>query len=662
MTPKGPRSSRLLHTLTTGLSCLLPVCLPLSLHAADWPAISDDVWAMKEDPAKGHVGAVFLEERLSFRGNHIEHLLRVRILSESGRSAAELPELVPEAYAFEGRTVQRNGTVVPFDNRADMEKRTIKAGGLRDERTVMVPPGVTSDCVVEVKWRESSQESFGPLPASYGYYAEWVLANRFPTLLASVDFPDSYEWPFIINDPKGQKGEVARNGRQRTYRDLPPIDDIPFSLGTFHDVPRVLVFWLPSLLANYQREKPQDFWRLTPALWAKEAFKVKTGGDYAALSRKLIEGLPPEPIERAFQLMMLLDARIRNDSARTFEEDAKRSEKASSDRTDPNDLNTAARNGWTSARGMFLLYYSLARDAGLDPTIALVANRDRRFFRPGIYSYSQFDDLLLVVRDQAGKQIWIDPTLRFATPGIIWAGYQGSTALELLPGTWEAREASVPVQSAESNVVYNVFAIDIGEDGDNFTATGTATGHSEWQERRKYRALEQKEQDRVLKEHFGRAVTGATIESASVSHAHESGRNLTWSVKGSVPQEEGRRRIINPFPGLTESLDIPATLPEKRTVPIVLPLLRVHVAQSTIRLPAGYRFLPAPPVVKSNTFGKVTWSAEPKTADPGSEVVVSMRVELLRIAAPAEAYEELKAFLAWIREAASRTVALERES
>lgn len=83
--------------------------------------------------------------------NRIEHLVRIRVLSEAGRAGAELRDLSPLATQIQGRTNYRDGTFVRFDKRKDLAEKEISPDGDRVHKVrVLVPPGVTSDCVVEL--------------------------------------------------------------------------------------------------------------------------------------------------------------------------------------------------------------------------------------------------------------------------------------------------------------------------------------------------------------------------------------------------------------------------------------------------------------------------------------------------------------------------------
>jgi hypothetical protein len=101
----------------------------------------------------------------------------------------------------------------------------------------------------------------------------------------------------------------------------------------------------------------------------------------------------------------------------------------------------------------------------------------------------------------------------------------------------------------------------------------------------------------------------------------------------------------------------PSELATTRTVPIVLPFLQVHAAQTTIRYPAGYRLITGEPVQQSNALGAVSLTMK----ETPSAVVAVLRVDVNKLFLPAEAYGDLKDLLAWIQDACGRTFILEKE-
>ena len=90
-----------------GLTSIGWLCLLLlaPISAVDFDPLPAAVWEMKKEPEEGIAGAVVLEDALFLKWNRLERVYGVRILSDSGRAAAEFPPFREEAAGIKGRVV-----------------------------------------------------------------------------------------------------------------------------------------------------------------------------------------------------------------------------------------------------------------------------------------------------------------------------------------------------------------------------------------------------------------------------------------------------------------------------------------------------------------------------------------------------------------------------
>ena len=192
----------------------------------------------------------------------------MRILSERGRDAAELPAFPSSAYGFDGRTVHADGTSVAFSEKKDFENVTVKTRFGSGTVSRLVPPGVTGDCVVELRWTESAQDSPGPMPPEYGFFHEWVLGGRYRTLSSVIDLGPAFSWAYELAGLDANKPEV--NGRVYTIRNLPPVEPAPLSLDTLRSLPRFTVFWQPAPLVAHVHDGGAGYWNAVGRLVYKD--------------------------------------------------------------------------------------------------------------------------------------------------------------------------------------------------------------------------------------------------------------------------------------------------------------------------------------------------------------------------------------------------------
>jgi len=621
-----------------------------------WPPIPPEVWAMKEDTADGTVGAVVLENRIAFQTNRIQYTYRVRVLSERGRDAVEFPAFTRSAYGFDGRTVHADGTSVAFSEKKDFQSVTVKTRFGSGTVSRLVPPGVTGNCVVELRWTESTMDSVGPMPPEYGSFHEWTLGGRYKTRLTVIDLGRAFAWAYELAGLDTNKPEV--NGRVYTIRNLPPVEPAPLSLDALSGLPRFTVFWQPDSLASYVHDGGAAYWNAVGRLIYKDFLgRASRGAEYEAFAREILAGLPEQPRRKALTLRERLDARILNTDLLTVAEKAKLSEKQLRDTIDPHDLGAAVRRGSTNGFGMMLLFLNLAKDAGLKPTVALVADREQRIFRPSLLAPFQFGQYLVGVADPGSPTMWLDPALRFGSSTLLPA-YQGTKGLELDIDAWTAKPVSIPAQPAAYNVRRYTYDLNLGEDADQFAIKAEFNGYPDYEVRWRYLKFEPAEQARKLKEELEQSLSGWEMTRTQVDNAQAADQNVTWTAEGRIEAEAERHRTVRPFPSMPWPLWVSASeLASTRTQPVVLPFLQVHAAQSTVRYPAGYRLITGEPMQHANALGSVSLTMK----HTPSTLVAVLRVDINKLQLPAEAYGDLKELLAWIQDACGRTFILEKE-
>lgn len=641
--------------------------LALSLSAcalalsAGWDPIPEEVWAMKEDPAHGIKGAVVLEERLTFHGTGIGHLLRYRILSERGKAVAEMPGFLPEASGIEGRTVQRDGSIVTFDKKKDFSEKTVRLGQTEREVKVVLPPGLTADCVVELRWTDLAQGSRDhQIPDSLGNFAEWRFGGPFPIRKLVVEFTPFFHWSANVSAGSGTFPQVTQNARSSvyTFTDVPAREANPFSLDAVSGKPAVRVFFQPDRLLGYARGKSGDYWKAAAELFIKPNYtsRLKKGEAYKAVSRELLAGLPADPAQAADLLCRRLDRRIINQTWATLEE---RGSLKKGEKFDNFDLEEACVRGRALARGMAILYFSLATEAGLHPRLGMVRDRHYSLFRYGDPDLWQTNELIVGIPVKDHKTFWVEPSLRFATPGLISPSYQGADALVMDTGQeeWLPQAENIPGQGADFNTSRYQFKLDCADGLEKVSLKTAFTGYREFVERRRFLAQAKPEAERSLKERMEQAIKDASITRASVFEVWNPDQPAHWEVEGSLELASTATLSLDPFPGMPAPLPLPTTWPESRTVPIVMDYLRVQEGECELHLPPGYALQKVAPFRRENRFGSVLFTADPVDA---ATVKVRFKVELRDLFEPASAEPQLRQFLAWVEDAYHRRLLLEK--
>jgi hypothetical protein len=642
---------------------LLPLSLlmPAIALSAGQPAIPPAVWALKDNPAYAKFGAVVVEDRVTFKNTYVEYRRLIRIFAEAGRHAAEFESFSEDSYDFEGRTVYPDGKSVPFTKRKDFASKSVGVGDRSSSRTVLIPPGVTTDCVVELTWKESAAHRYTPLPARTMWYTDLTMANAVPTRECIVDVPTNFPFAYAAFPSRTIKPEMVVKGSMRSfiYRDVPAMDELPYGMNVTRDFPHFYAYYMPDPVRSVGNAGGAKFWNEAGRAFFGVTFdkEVSKGSRYKSFYTEIWAGLNGSPAELAAAAMTRLDARIRNLSYATYSEAGSVKKKESEEEIHSSDLEETLKRGATDSLGMTVLYLQLLRDRGLAPKLVLASDRDYTLFKFNMPNVYQFHGYLVAVSDPARGTVWFQPGRRFIQPGLIHPDYQGTPALMLDTKEWTASEFRIPAQPAEANQREYQYQVFPEEGADRFTVKAAFMGYPEYAERTRYMALEPKEQTRKLKEQLESYLKSATFTKVEVIGAQDPNVRVSWVAEGSVEREEGRTRQVSPFPTMAYALYIPDEWPAERVDPIVIPYMRVQTSTSTVHLPEGWKWEGNDSYRKQNRFGTVNWTA---TSTPDKKVVVTLKVEAVGFFAGADAYADLREFLGWVREASGRTLILQK--
>lgn len=643
--------------------CLF-AALPGAIGHASWATLAapptSGIWAIQDDPSKGK-GAIFLEKKVLLEMESVTYTYRILILADHGKRAAEFPSLSDWAKDIHGRVVYPDGRAVPFDSRKDFITRTVAQNGWGAKKgTVVVPPGLTDHCLVELQWRDIRGFLGGNAMEREGERS-WALQEAFPVQESTVEVGDGFPWAWRLYD-FGRNPEIQTRERSKlfVFKNLPPAERPPFSKACYAQDPYLKVFLQPSGLADVIRKGADKYWNTLALRFLKEEYTadLDRGWKFSAFSASLRSGLTGTPVEKAAMIYNRLQAKIRNLNAPTsveavlLEKDPKGVIGAS------NDLSDIIKRGGTMAKGMQMMLWSLLKDEGISTRLAFGVDKDRGFFNVNELNLQQFDRTLVGVPDGKGV-FWMDPSLRFTPAGVISMDYQDTEVLEVDTNTWTARPVLLEAQPFSN--ISKCFSYDLSfEDGDmRFSVDGSFKGWAAVEERYRFIRLSPDMQDRSLKERF--EATSRKVDrilKASVLNATDGTKDMGWRVEGLIEQDGGRRRVFNPFPLLTWPLAEPDAWPHARTEPIALSATGIQLASASYKVPQGYKVVVPAPLHRVNALGSVSWITE-GGGTPDTPVKSVMRVDIKVQTAGPEAYQDLKDLVRWIKEASERVVVLE---
>lgn len=644
------------------LFCLLAVGAALS--AATWPTLPAEAWAVKENPALGIRDAVVLEKVARFNSNYSEYFFRIRVLTEAGRHAVEIPA-PSHAYDFEGRTVKPDGTQVLFNSEKDCTTTTLKSmSGWGAKVSALVPPGVTSDCIVELRYKRSGVPRLSPLPPGLNML-EWNLGSYYHTVKSVVEMPTNYPFPWTLA-AVGQPAAETRDGIYRvlTFRNLPAQGAEPFQIASVEGRPMLTIAWQPHHCGQFAKGSNADYWGRGVGTYYKFTFQdeLVRGSAYKAFAAEILRGLEGmDAQQRALVIFTRLQQAWRNLDRPTDAEKAARPADFSKERHNPSDLEKAAERKEATNDGMAVALVELLKRSDIMPRILATADRSQRVFNVDVHNLFQLDGSLIGVEAPGKPTLWLDPDLRFGDPGLIHPAYQGMPGLDYSCADWTMRSVMVPVQPPQVNQASYETWITLGEEADTVRATARLSGFPGWNAKMDYLAKEQREQDRTLKEAAEKWLGGFGVTKAVVGGVTTCGQPFTYEVEGQVELEATRLREVRPFPGKPPLLDVPAPLPATRASGIFLPYLATQAAVSHIRVPAGYKVPALRPLVRQTGFGTVTWTPTVAPAqEGGADVTIEYKATVHQFSSTPAGYQEFKRFLAALQELDSLVLVLEK--
>lgn len=641
------------------LRVLLALCLSIvGLNSQSWGPIPADAWTIGATTDPKAQGAVVLEDHTRFGMVETIHRRRVRIFAPAGLAAAEIPWLSSKA-SVKARTTFRDGKETLVLQRADLLEQEVRLGRSEFQLKKLVPPGVTSDCIVDLEWIEPYSHI-----RSYLFYSGMVPKLNRPLHLAfpirhaliEIDERSQLSTVFLGGTKFNVAKSVGKGYRKFELRNLPALEPLPFSLPHMRENP-VLFGWsqAPRLREAVKKGLPEYWKTLAEEYLAPGYLDLNQGGKYRRLRDDLLKDLSGSEFERGGALLHRLESRVINLDACSSQELASLPSEAWEEYRHPEDLNESAARGRTNGLGMTNLYFQLLRDAGLKPKLFFGASREGLPVYPTLPCPSQFDTVLVGLDRPGSGMIWFSPHQRFFPQGLIPPEVQGTQGMVFDPESKNLVVYNMPVKPASTGQAGHEYSLDVLDDQISLSLKTRFAGHLEYDERRRYWALEEKDQVKALKRKF-EADHQLSVGEAQVSHAQNPSANLELQLKGSIPLDPGRQPAIHPFPGLSLPFSFPDAWPMDRTEPIALPPCQVHSAHSRIILPTAASWVPEPGFEFENPFGKIQWKARIVGSSDRPTVEVDLRVQSDMMYAPASDYRALREFMENLRKALTLTV------
>ena len=417
---------------------LLATGFPVPAQAkdkAEWPPITPEELAMKDDPTNPGAPAIILN-----RGEHIDDMehfetdyYRIKILTDEGRKYADieipLGKDVSKVEDIKARTVRPDGSAVDFKGQM-FEKTVVKAKGFKFLAKTFTLPEVQVGSIIEYKYKVRR-------PSYLLYDSRWVVQRELSTRKAHFSLRPYAGRAIALIWSGGcapRRARVllrpyARRAIAWTLSGLPAnkaperrkdgtihleLENIPaFAEEEYMppaDIlkPRVAFFYLSSFPGEKEVKTSGDFWKQF-CKWVHKGTEEFIG-EHKAVKRVVAEIVnPADPPDAKLRKLYARVQQIRNLSSEQSKTEKEEKQEKLKDNQDVEDV---LKHGYGSGPEINVLFVALARAAGIDASMLYVTDRSRWFFQPNLLRWGQLSASLVQVR-LGSENVFVDPGTRF---------------------------------------------------------------------------------------------------------------------------------------------------------------------------------------------------------------------------------------------------------
>ena len=325
--------------------------------------------------------------------------MRIKVLNESGKDYAnvELPSGGESEIKYDniaGRTIHRDGTIVPFTGKP-YEKLIEKDHGYKYTMKLFSLPAVEVGSIIEYRYKRTTEYEMAP-----DWYVQRDLFVRKAHYSWEPAGASNIAWtPILPAEVKVIEGknrrmtlDVENIAPQPKDEMMPPLDSVSY---------RVLFY--------YTRYKSADeFWTEQGQIWSKalDEFMGPSKTMRAAVAGMVSPGDSDE--QKLHKIYCAVMAMENTDFTRKLSEREAKA-KGLKDVTSTDGI-LARRAG--SGNQLAVLFASMVRAAGMKAYLMRVADRSERVFLAGYLNLDQLDDYIVIVNVN-GVETYFDPGQRY---------------------------------------------------------------------------------------------------------------------------------------------------------------------------------------------------------------------------------------------------------
>lgn len=573
--------------------CLtLLTCLP-ALGWSDWTQPTPEQLKMTSDPAAPDAPAVYLS-REEIVDDH-EHFHRVyaqvKILTEKGKeefSDIEIPYEAGVANIREvaGRTIQPDGTVVPFTGKP-YSKELEKSNGVKIMAKVFSMPDVQVGSILEYRWELQYDDN-------WFYPPDWIIPQEVFVHKAHYHFIPAqlgFGQYMMVTDamgkqsaasqllyyqalPQGDKVREGLDGYDLVVEDIPPVPDEAWAPPLASFAYRVVFYYSPQFSGA-------DFWKDEGKIWSKEVDRFADPSDKirAAVAQIVAPGDTDDQKLRKIYAAVMTIENTRFTRQHTAQEN----------KAEGVQVKTAA-DIWEQKRGsddeIARLFIAMARAAGMKAYAMIVTERNRNLLNTGYLYWGQLEDEIAIV-NVGGKEMYFDPGQRYCEYGKLH--WMHTLVLGIRQSDKGLGLALTPAASFQDNSVLRIAELTMGPDG---SVNGTVRISMVGVDALRWRQDALANDEQTAKRDFEAQLQGLVPAGVQVKMDHFIGLTDSTSALMAVVNVSGNmgtrtgKRVILPA-AFFQANAKPLFSAEKRESPVDLHYPYLARDQVTLTLPPG---------------------------------------------------------------------------
>jgi hypothetical protein len=389
---------------------------PASAQKEDWQPISQHDLEIKLVPGNPGADAVQLyyadfindEEQTEF----FYH--RIKVLNEKGKRHADVELTVPPGgsiSSLKARTIQPDGKITEFTGKP-FQKTVIKARGVKILAKAFTMPEVSVGSIIEYKYKID-----WPWIITDNY---WTIQHELYTVKESFrmkpysgglqGFENGYQVAALYSHmPKDIKPVQKGGGYELDLDSMPAFESEGYMPPEEDLKPQMRFFYI-----GRGNTTPDKFWQDAGRRWNDEVEHFI--GNRKEISQAAEQAIGNETDSQ--QKLQKLYARAQQVRNLTYERERTELEQKKENLKSNQNAGDVLLRGTGYREDITRLFVAMARAAGFDASIVRVGDRKNKFFDKGLLSERQLDTEIVVV-NQAGKDIYLDPGTQFCPYGYL---------------------------------------------------------------------------------------------------------------------------------------------------------------------------------------------------------------------------------------------------